>query len=93
MKSSYAQLEGRYHREVKKSEEYSNQVEEMCGQLMELRQRPAVSAQLNEEIVSIREECSQKTMMISMLTKRIETIEGILKSVKQRYMMQCHLGE
>ena len=65
----------------------------MCGQLMELRQKPTVSAKLSEEIVSIREECSQKTMMISMLTKRIETIEGILRSVKQRYMMQCHLGE
>jgi ferritin-like metal-binding protein YciE len=32
-------------------------------------------------------------MAISVLKKRIETIENILKALKQRYTMQCHLSE
>ena len=48
MKNNYSQLESRYHKEMKKCEEYSNQVEQLCEQMMELRQKPTVSAKLTE---------------------------------------------
>ena len=43
--------------------------------------------------MSLKQESHEKAMTISILMKRIETIEGILRSLKQRYALQCQLGD
>jgi hypothetical protein len=46
MQSSFQQLEGRYQKELKRSEEFSIEAEKLCSQLLELRQQPTISAKM-----------------------------------------------
>ena len=92
LKNNYEQLEMRLKNETKRSENFSLQVEKLSTLLLEYRHQPKASAKLLEEITFLRKGYEDKTMTISNMCKRIEVMENLLKTVKQRYTIQLKIS-
>jgi hypothetical protein len=74
----YSQLEERFARETTHSEA-------MVYELMQMRSQPRIGKELAEELVGLRRLADEQRMMIAGLLHRMEAIQSLLRSVRERY--------
>lgn len=80
-KAMYSQLEDRLKKETAQSEA-------MVFELMQIRSQPRVSKELADELQTLRRQAEDQQRTITILYNRLDTIQAILRSVKQNYTVQ-----